>query len=192
MDVQDLNNTTWFGPLVEEVRQSLAKMNEQGRNHRPALEYERQELQERCGGWSQTLAKPNLHSTLREKIEAEYGAALERQQEIDAQLVESEVQGQRLEGLFEPQAVIDRLQRLDQVLAESNPTLGNLELAMHIDRIDVFKDGHVVLRTCKLGVLGDTSQLLSDCEADESVHRTDSSERQAKPRRRVSFAYRGC
>jgi hypothetical protein len=49
-------------------------------------------------------------------------------------------------------------------LARNNPTLGNLELSMHIDRIDCYDDGKVVLRTCKLGAV-------RGCELIESCPR---------------------
>lgn len=38
------------------------------------------------------------------------------------------------------------------MLASNNPSMGNLELSLHIDRIDCFED-HVVVRLCRLGAL---------------------------------------
>jgi DNA-binding CsgD family transcriptional regulator len=49
--------------------------------------------------------------------------------------------------------VVDRLNRLGDVLASNNATLANLELSMHIDRVTCYADGKIIMRTCKLGAL---------------------------------------
>ena len=47
--------------------------------------------------------------------------------------------------------VAAQLTRLADLLGGDNPSCGNLELSMHIDRIDCFQDDKVDIRTCKLG-----------------------------------------
>jgi hypothetical protein len=57
--------------------------------------------------------------------------------------------------------VIQSLERLAEVLATENPTRTNLELCMHIDRIECHSDGTVKLRLCKLGLVPDIIDLLA-------------------------------
>jgi hypothetical protein len=56
--------------------------------------------------------------------------------------------------------VVEALNRLDDVLARGNPAAANIELSMHIDRIDCHPDRRVVVRTCKLGALAGAADLL--------------------------------
>ena len=63
--------------------------------------------------------------------------------------------------LLDPRQVLERMNRLAEVLASGNVTFGNLELGRHIDRIAAYPDGHVVMRTNKLGVFEGASVLLS-------------------------------
>jgi uncharacterized protein (DUF433 family) len=75
-------------------------------------------------------------------------------------------------------------------MATNNPTMGNIELSLHIDRIDCFSDGSVAMRTCKLGSLADVVPLLvtdddtaTDCEVKREVHHDGTT--QVTPRRRA-------
>jgi hypothetical protein len=58
--------------------------------------------------------------------------------------------------------VLARIHTLSDVLANNNPTRGNLELSPHIDRITCSRDGSVELRVCKLGSLPDVIDMLDD------------------------------
>ena len=89
-------------------------------------------------------------------------------------------------AVVNPQQVVDRLNRLADVLARNNPTRGNVELSLHIDQICCHDDGRVVVRTCKLGALAGTIDLL----AGRAVGKTDvpaprEHGRSATPRRRA-------
>jgi hypothetical protein len=54
--------------------------------------------------------------------------------------------------VLDPKAVVDRLRRLDKVLAGGNPSDINVELSRHIDSILVHPDSNVIMRTNRLGI----------------------------------------
>jgi hypothetical protein len=64
--------------------------------------------------------------------------------------------------------VLSRVEKLADVLAANNPTMGNLELSFHIDRIDCFSDGRVEMRTCKLGALTGAADLVADYDGGQA------------------------
>jgi hypothetical protein len=134
-------------------------------------------------GWSLSLAKPGLDSAIREDIEANYGAAKARLRELEAARDALAGQAARRQQILDPKPALARLQRLADVLASGNVTLGNLELGRHIDRIDAYPDGSVVLRTTKLGVFEGAVALLSRPEG-APVARPASDTKRVKPRRR--------
>jgi DNA-directed RNA polymerase specialized sigma24 family protein len=176
----------WFTPLVEEVGQEIERMTGRQHDQHPALEQELRDIRAKVAGWSLSLANPVLNSGIRRAIEAEWENALEREQTITVLLNQNDRQDQRLTTIFDPAQVYERLEHLDRVLARNNPTLGNLELSMHIDRIDCYDDGKVVMRTCKLGTMsGAVDFLASDAPkvAISSVP-TDENIRMGTPRRR--------
>jgi hypothetical protein len=142
----------WFAPLCQEIAHELDALEKTRQDHRPALEQETMRLRACIQGWSVSLAKPDLNHALREDIETQYAQALTRLREMEALLAELEMHNTRRDQLVDPRKVLDRLRRLDEILASGNVTMGNLELAHHIDRIDVYPDQRVVMRTSKLGI----------------------------------------
>jgi hypothetical protein len=87
--------------------------------------------------------------------------------------------------VFDSQQVIRRLQNLSEVLMGTNPTLVNLELTRHIERIDCYPDGRVVLRGTLLGLFEGSVELLSRQEAPvDAVANSVESYGKVKPRRR--------
>ena len=135
------------------------------------MERELQELQNNTQGWSASLANSKLSAGVREAIETQWSAAIERQQEIEAELSQLAHAGLQAEQLVEPEQVTSRLKRLADVLATNDPTRGNLELALHIDRIICFRDNRVSLRMCKLGIMPDAVEFLTtpDVKLSEEV-----------------------
>ncbi|MEX0585660.1 MAG: hypothetical protein WD176_03385, partial [Pirellulales bacterium] len=79
----------------------------------------------------------------------------------EAQLSELTQQTLMAGDLVRQEQVIERLDYLDEVLAVNDPTRGNLELSLHIDRIICGRNGTVTLRMCKLGIMPDSIGLLS-------------------------------
>ena len=59
------------------------------------------------------------------------------------------------------------------ILAKQNPTLGNLELSLHIDKIVCSPDDTVTMRTCKLGALTEAVGLLASGDGDETGKSVD-------------------
>ena len=178
MDVSDLQNTNWFSPLMNDVAQALDQRDTRLDDHRPALEQELRGLQEQVNGWSQTLATPNLSPELRAEILSYWEQAVVRRKKIESQLTDEQKNEEHTAEILDPHQVIDRLNRLDEVLASANPTLGNLELSLHIDRIDCFMDGRVAMRTCKLGIMPDCIPLL----VKDAGHKVDSQGQEITPR----------
>jgi predicted Rdx family selenoprotein len=192
-DSHDGREPEWLAPLFETVRQTLAARVDRHPDQRAAHKHELQQLLGQQAGWSQSLAKVDLAPSLRSVIEANWERALARQHEIEATLAEQDSRQQRVGELLDPQQVVGRLDKMPEVLALNNPTLGNLELSLHIDRIDCYQDGKVVMRTCKLGALTGAVEILATTNVQQ-VAPTDTNgdaAKQAKPRRRARLRVDG-
>jgi hypothetical protein len=184
--VQQLQKTNWFGPLLELIQQELDRLSAEQRDVRPALEKEREQLRQQIQGWSLSLAKPDLSPAVRAVIEKDMELAVRRQQEVGKQLAEVDALRRQAQAVIDAQQVVDRLNRLAEVLAAQNPSRTNLELSLHIDAIRCHQDGRVVVRTCKLGALaGSTDLLARPQDASPQGAAGDSTAMAAKPRRRA-------
>jgi DNA invertase Pin-like site-specific DNA recombinase len=159
---------SWLPSLFDQVRAELGALAKQSPDRSGGLTLELQQIDRQLLGWMQSLGKPDLPAALRHGLEQQYTEASQKRTGLEQQIHELEHTGKITEELLDVKAVLDRLNRLDQVLAGSNPTLTNVELSRHIDRIDVFGDGRMVLRGCRLGVLEDAVQLLSKSGSDEA------------------------
>jgi site-specific DNA recombinase len=151
----------WFGPLVEQVREALEQRTAERPDHRTAWTKEIEELQECLSGWAMSLAKPRLDLSLRSDIEDLASEARSQILQLESNLLQHERREEGLKELLDPQMVLGRLHRLAEVLGGNNPTAGNLELALHIDRIDCFSDGQILMRTCRLGAFEGGAELLN-------------------------------
>lgn len=149
-----------FQHLVELVRRHLQERIAAAPDVRPQLEKELGELQEQMSGWSQTLGKPTLSPALRSKCEADYDAALLRQQEIEQQIAGLEHLQRTHEVNIDDAAIIERLDRLATLLGGDNATATNVELSAHIDWIRAYPDGSVIVRTSRLGALAECKEAL--------------------------------
>jgi hypothetical protein len=119
-------------------------------------------------------------------IEKDLEAAVVRQQEVERQLAEVDALHRQAGTVADAQQVVDRLNRLAEVLAAQNPSRTNLELSLHIDAIRCYQDGRVVVRTCKLGALAGSADLLArpqDASPQDPVSVDEATV--AKPRRRA-------
>jgi hypothetical protein len=146
------------------VRHALGQLNQARGDSQPALHKEIAAIVDQQSGWKQSLANKDLHSRIREELTAAWTASIEREEEIRAMLAEKEGFRDVLEQSFDTKTIQGRLKRLDQVLTDNAPTLANIELSLHIDHIECFPDGHVVMRTCKLGLLDDICELLVESQ----------------------------
>jgi DNA-binding CsgD family transcriptional regulator len=179
----------WLGELTEQVRCELSRLAEAEDHQRPAREEEKRRLEDMAKGWSQSLAKADLSPALRSAIESEWTKALARIQEIENLLAEDHARRRQVDDLLDAEEVMARLKRLPEVLASNNPTLGNLELSLHVDRIDCYADGRVVLRTYKLGALAGAAELIASDSNGRQINvesgNRDAAAHQATPRRRA-------
>jgi DNA invertase Pin-like site-specific DNA recombinase len=192
-DGQGLTGPDWLGPLVQDVRREIARVTDSGPNPYAAFEQEKKDLQAKQAGWSLSLANRDLNPALRAAIEADWEKALARQQEIEGVLANWEHHQERVEEILDSTQILDCLGRLPEVMALHNPTLGNLELSLHIDRIDCFHDGKVVMRTCKLGALTGAVEMLANNgtpQTGPAAANGDGTQR-ATPRRRARLRVDG-
>lgn len=176
--------------LVDEVRTLVAEQRVKDHaDHEsiiPQLESELTDLQEKVSGWAMTLGQPQISVMLRDKLTADSGEALERIAEIESIIASKESESAVFGRLVERSEIEERLSRLSEVLEGECPTFTNLELSMHIDRIDCFSDNRVVCRTCKIGSVPDAVLWFShSMEQSESASSFgDAGTYKTKPRRR--------
>lgn len=182
----------WLLELTAAVRDELEVIRALEVRQQPDLQAERDALESKIQGWKQSLANPNLKANIRSALEAEWSTAEDRVAEID-QLQSAAERRQDLVGeILEEATVLERAHNLSTVLANNDPTRGNFELSLHIDRVDCGRDGTVELRLCKLGFVPDAIHLLTESKHMDAEHpvrsvqadRTPKSRRQNGPRRR--------
>ncbi len=162
MEDSRLEQLLWLPELMERVREHLAELERAEPDRSAALQQELAQLDSNIKGWSQSLADPDLPVELRQAIQQQWKDALDRQQQIQQHIREQAVMCSRAEEVLDHDEVWTRLEKLAEVLAEHNPTLGNLELSFHIDRIDCHPDGRVEMRTCQLGALTGAYELVAE------------------------------
>jgi DNA invertase Pin-like site-specific DNA recombinase len=142
----------WIRELADEIRDELRQWAERGQDRRPLLEREEGGLRRKISGWTQSLAKPDLSTSVREHIERELESAMARRQEIEVELQAFGHEREQVETLLDVNAVIARLRRLQEVLESGNPTEVHLGLSDHILEVQCFPNGRVVMRTSRLGI----------------------------------------
>jgi hypothetical protein len=116
----------WYQPLSAEIARELDRLARTRDDHKPALEQEAAQLQARLDGWAISLAKPDLAAGLREDLERNYNEARERLLAIRSDLAAEDSRRDRHQHLVDPRQVLDRLRRLDEVLASGNPARGEV------------------------------------------------------------------
>ncbi len=188
MEDERVRNLPWLPELRDEIQQALNSQAASAPDIRPALEHERQQLEEAALRMVDILGQSQAAPAVRLEIEADYNKALERRNDIDVQLAGQDSDDARRQTIVDPRQVIERVDHLADVLAKNNPTLGNLELSMHIDRIVCHPDGKVLMRTCKLGTLPDAIDVLATApEVTDGQTRSAAvnGKAKARPRRRT-------
>jgi DNA invertase Pin-like site-specific DNA recombinase len=177
--------------LVEEARQMVADYRQRSQPDPEAslacLTAELEQLEAQVRGWAETLAKPDLHRRLRDNLVSQTSGAYDRIEKIEQEIEEFAAEENVLEAAVQPIEVSSNLRRLHAVLLGECPTATNLELSMHIDKIERFDDGKVVSRICKIGSAPGAIQWF--CHAgdagDEEPRSSESTGHRVKPRRRA-------
>lgn len=184
MNKLELSNMSWFQELCEEVNHASKELLKQQDGKAAGLAAERKDLERQVKGWSQSLADPDLPANVRADIGQQYARALTRINAIDALVSEAMAVSELQSAMIDPAVVSEYLTRLEEVLSGTNPSHGNMELAHHIDRINCFDSGEVVIRTCKLGALAGAVDLFrSDDEAAIECKPTTNANSRRKSRR---------
>ncbi|WP_437193239.1 hypothetical protein [Planctomicrobium sp. SH527] len=192
MTSDELMKTLQFQELVSLVQIELERRQQYAPNRKHELEQELQAHTKHANGWLVSLSDPNLSSSVRAAIQERLDAALEKQQSLRLQIGELEVQEATIASLVDPAAILTSLSRLNEVLTADNPTLTNVELSLHIDKIACHPKGRVVLRTCRLGSLSRAVDFFSETPATPERDAEPHSENyQVTPRRRRRRRYFG-
>jgi len=124
------------------------------------LEREVADLEAKIAGWTQSLGNPSLLSTVRRHIEQQFEQTVARKGQLQAELASLGHEAKRVGEALDVGVAIERLRRLDDLLASGNATAINIELAQHVEAILVHPDGRVVMRTHRLGVFEHVIEML--------------------------------
>ncbi|QDU21816.1 recombinase zinc beta ribbon domain-containing protein [Urbifossiella limnaea] len=174
----------WLPELMAEVRRELDHYRLLEPDRTAEVRKEREQIEKNLAGWGQSLGNPALPGIVRSDLEARYASGKLRLEELyrdseTAALVESSLQ-----AAVGPETVLAQLRTLHDVLGTHNPTLTNLELANHIDRITCHRDGRVELRGTWLGLFAGATELLTRSAAAPAPPETCSAFPAVNPRRR--------
>jgi DNA invertase Pin-like site-specific DNA recombinase len=151
---------SWLPGLAEEVRREVDVRSSGQGDPRTTLTAELAQIDDQVRGWSISLGNPQLSSAARAALETLLEPAVERRAQIKRRLAELEATRSELDQVLDVHVVLDRLRRLDVILARGNVAEGNRELRRVIDRVFCHADGRVELRTIRLGLFeGATSWL---------------------------------
>ncbi len=151
----------WLEELVGEIRAELLGLAARNQDRRPQLQRALAEIESKTAGWTQSLANPILPTAVRQRIEAEFNQAIVRKQQVETELAGLNHEARRADEMLDVDAAVERLLRLDAVLARGNPTEMNVELARHVEQIAVHPDGRVIVRTHWLGLFEGLTELLA-------------------------------
>ena len=151
----------WLPGLMGSIEKILRESRADDPNRIAAIEEEVRELNRNLDGWMRTLGKADLPDLLRKDIEEKYDQARHRRNELTRRIESEQSLERQAERILDPKQLIERLRHLDEILARFNPTLCNLELSRHLDRIACFPDGRVEMRGTYLGLFEGAVELLS-------------------------------
>ncbi|QDV52165.1 Sigma-70, region 4 [Gimesia fumaroli] len=192
MDIDSLTNSHWYPVILREIQQEMNKLLKDDSGREGSLLHEIECIADQKKGWMISLSDPKLPQSIRDEIHLDYQRAESRERDIKLQLERRQKREQYMSELLNPELVLESLNRLDDVLAGENATRGNLELSLHIDRIECFTDGHVKMKLCRLGPLPHCIEFMkhnsSKPEGEEQSDMLDGPpEHQATPRRRAKL-----
>jgi DNA invertase Pin-like site-specific DNA recombinase len=162
----------WCAELPALVRQEFQRLQADRPDEAAVARDELRQLEKQLAGWLQTLGNPQLAAAVRSEIETCFARGKERQQALIGSLRRL-VHPTANEPVPDLQAVVGCLHRLDKVLANFNPTLGNLEISKHVEAVDCDADGGIELRGTRFGVLDGAIELLSQGNGSGRNRATD-------------------
>lgn len=174
-----LENCEWFKDLQKQVQAELDRLSLHEEDRRPAIYEEIKRLEDLERGWSQSLGNPKLNPVVRAVIENDLQKALDAKANAHERLRQADSLSLQRQTFATAELIADRLNRLADVLANNDPTRGNLELALHIEAIRGYPDGRVSVRTCKLGALAGNWEILE--AQDDQTPQNDPSAQSSFP-----------
>lgn len=175
--------------LVDLVERELAKANQHDPGAMVLLQAERLEIAKNKEGWQKSIGRPDLAVGLRRNIEDQWKLAEQREADIEQQLQQMESMHIGTKFVVDAAVIREKVSTLHETLSNTNATVMNFELAQHIDRIDCWNDGRVIVRICKLGILPNPSELISHLSNPAGASSAGgSSPTKAKPRKRARLA----
>ncbi len=160
MTREQLANIPWISDISRLVADEIAKHQSQADDRRPALQRQQLELKQSIDGWEMSLGNPELDSETRKALEARVAAARQQLRSIRQAVDDQEIRYQSVEQLIDHGKVVDRIDRLAEVMNSRVPTLANFELSQHIESIICDETGKVTVRLCKLGALTELQEFL--------------------------------
>ncbi|MFL5330266.1 MAG: hypothetical protein ACJ8C4_15300 [Gemmataceae bacterium] len=183
---EQLEKSNWFSELLGLINVAVQRRSNTLPDRRSVLHDEALQLKSQIRGWSLSLANNELSPMVRRRIEVDMGNSLTRLTDIETEIEHQNALAANSTIEISTNDVADRLNRLADTLAAEDPTRTNLELSLHIDRVIAFKDGRVVVRTCRLGALAEAIDPLVDSPARSTQHLSAADgTRKSIPRRRA-------
>ena len=174
----------WLPELVGLIEADIASREERKPDRSAARASQLTALEKLMKGWMISLGDPDLATTLRKAFQESLASATAEAERLRIE-AQSEIALESVrDRLINPKVAINALRGLHEVLAGENPTLGNLELSKHIDRVDCYADGKVVLHGTMLGVLGEGAILLTRTGEPEELQETTPGQVRITPRLR--------
>ena len=153
----------------------------------PALKSELAEIKGKIEGWKASLADPDLHRSMRQELREESNIGFDRMEDIESILQELDASEVVLDTATGDEEIADSIARLTEAFDGQCPTRMNLELSMHIDKINCYSDGRVVMRTCKIGSTPIAIQWFGNQKERVETKPAGSNRAKTKPRRRARF-----
>lgn len=151
----------WFPELLHMIQEEMKRYEADEPDRAAADAQELKDLDRQLTGWALTLGDPQLPAVVRTDITTNYERVKNRRLQLEQSIAAARALELHTGRTLDPGKVIGQLRELADVLAGHNPTLGNLELSRHIERIDCFPDGRVEMRGTFLGLFDGAVELLS-------------------------------
>jgi site-specific DNA recombinase len=151
----------WFPQLLEMVQAEMQRHRDEQPDRAAADAREIIAVDLQLDGWKLTLSDPTLTTETRTDFIACYEQAKLRRHQLDRSIAAARALQKHTGRTLDAGLLIGQLRDLADVLAGFNPTLGNLELSRHIERIDCFADGRVEMRGTYLGLFEGAAELLT-------------------------------
>lgn len=166
MFTEALQDNERFREFVAQVQEEFTRLQPESPDRSDSLRAELQALEQQCDGWMQSLGDRDLSRSLRLALQEKYDRSQDRIATINADLNSSGARSRAREQAIDPARIAACLQKLEGILAGQNASATNLMLSQHIDGIYCDTDGKVVVRTCRLGALAGSLDLLPRQEVD--------------------------